>query len=103
MSNGPILPVRLMGLNAVVPSRNGPTSVGLDLFSPITFTLGPGCRVHVPLDLAVEIPVGFFGLIVSRSSLSLQYGVICLGGQLLIFQLHPFFLLLIFIYIHTIC
>ena len=93
MSNGPILPVRLMGLNAVVPSRNGPTSVGLDLFSPITFTLGPGCRVHMPMKLAVEIPVGFYGLIVSRSSLSLQYGVICLGGQLLIFQLHPFFLL----------
>ena len=40
----------------------------------------PGERKSIPLGLALEIPVGYVGLIVDKSGLSHKYGIKSFGG-----------------------
>lgn len=53
---------------ALRPRRAHPTDAGADLFSAITLDIYPGEQKMVDTGVAVQIPVGFVGLVYNRSS-----------------------------------
>ena len=57
---------------AVVPSRGGFGSAGLDLYCLNSIDLYPGCFANVGTGLAIEFPIGYVADIRPRSSLSSQ-------------------------------
>jgi dUTP pyrophosphatase len=65
--------------NATIPTRAHPDDAGLDIYTPIDVILPPNQVVKIPLGIAIEIPIGFVGMICDRSSMALK-GVKTLGG-----------------------
>lgn len=65
---------------AIIPRYAHKGDAGLDLFTVDSLELEPGERKSVPLGLAVEIPVGYVGLIWDKSGLSHKYGIKSFGG-----------------------
>ena len=61
------IPVKLEHPN-LRPLRAHPTDAGADLFSTITLDIYPGEQKMVDTGVAVQIPVGFVGLVYNRSS-----------------------------------
>ena len=61
--------------NSFIPKRGTPYSAGLDLFSPVDVSINPGERLLIKLNISIELPVGTFGHILPRSSLSLKNGI----------------------------
>ena len=57
---------------AIVPLRATPGSAASDLFSAYKHTLFPLKPELVQVDLHMEIPKGFYGLVTGRSSLTLK-------------------------------
>lgn len=55
-------------------------SAGIDLCSPISTIIKPKETVKISLDLAFEIPEGFYGRIAGRSGISTKYSIDVLGG-----------------------
>lgn len=51
-----------------VPTRSHEFDAGLDIYSPCSFTLQPGETLHLNLMVGFEIPHGYVGEIVERSS-----------------------------------
>ncbi len=68
--------------NGVTPTRATPGSAGLDLYSAYDHLIPVGHRRLCKLDLAFEIPFGYFGHIASRSGLALKHGVEAFPGTL---------------------
>lgn len=66
--------------DAVVPSRAHPTDAGLDLSAVESVVIEPGCRALVGTGLAVEIPVGWAGLVCPRSGLAVHHGISIVNG-----------------------
>lgn len=64
-----------------LPTRAHFDDAGIDFRTPETFTLAPngGAKV-VDLKVAVQIPIGYFGKMESKSGLMTQKGVVCAGG-----------------------
>ncbi len=66
------------------PVRAHFDDAGIDFRTPEEFTLQPaghpGDSHVVDLKVAVEIPVGYFGKMESKSGLMVNHGVVCLGG-----------------------
>jgi dUTP pyrophosphatase len=52
------------------PARNLPGDAGVDLRARVDVTLEPGQQANVPTGVAVEIPLGFAGLVCPRSGLA---------------------------------
>ena len=50
------------------PVRAYATDAGADVFSPDTYLIPPGSRMAIPLGFALEIPEGYMGIIVTKSS-----------------------------------
>lgn len=69
--------VKKLRTNAVLPTYGSDWAAGADLYacleSPVT--IEPGKTVLIPTGLAMEIPVGFAGLIYARSGLSVKRGL----------------------------
>ena len=54
---------------------------GIDFRTPEEFTLDPHGGQHVvDLKVAVQIPIGYFGKMESKSGLMVNHGVCCKGG-----------------------
>lgn len=75
-------PVRFSFLDGKgrMPMRMGPGAAGFDCYVRETTKVPRYSRVKVPLGFAVEIPKGFCGLIVLRSSASLNRHLSLAGG-----------------------
>lgn len=72
----PVLYVKRLGPNAVIPSRQTSGSAGYDLTSTKAIVnLKPGERVVIPTELAVRIPDGYYGRIAPRSGLAVKNGL----------------------------
>lgn len=56
-------------------TRAYPTDAGLDIRSPIDFTLWPGGRACIDTGIHVQIPPGYCGRITSKSGLMRDSGV----------------------------
>lgn len=64
-----------------LPTRAHFDDAGIDFRTPETFTLAPngGAKV-IDLKVAVQIPIGYFGKMESKSGLMVKSGVVCAGG-----------------------
>ena len=60
---------------ATLPVRASAGAGGYDLSAARDYSISPGCLTLVPLDCAVEIPVGFVGLVLPRTGLALRCSV----------------------------
>ena len=70
--------VKIKKLNekAVIPTYGSPYSAGADLYSAMDeITIAPGETVLVKTGLALELPVGYAGLIYARSGLASKRGL----------------------------
>ena len=52
-----------------LPLRAHPTDAGVDLFSALHYDILPGSKVLVDTGFSIQIPAGWFGMIVPRSSM----------------------------------
>ena len=69
--------VKKLRPNAVLPTYGTASAAGADLYACLEkpLTIAPGETVLIPTGLAMEIPVGFAGLIYARSGLSVKRGL----------------------------
>ena len=71
------VPFKKLHENAVIPTYGSPYAAGADLSACIeeTMTIKPGETVLVPTGLAMELPIGYAGLIYARSGLATKKGL----------------------------
>jgi len=69
--------VKKLRPNAVLPTYGSAWAAGADLYACLTepAVIEPGQTVFIPTGLAMEIPVGYAGLIYARSSLGAKRGL----------------------------
>jgi dUTP pyrophosphatase len=63
-----------------LPSYAHPGDAGADLHSAQDVLLAPASRVTVPTGIAIELPMGFVGLVHPRSGLAAKQGVTVLNA-----------------------
>lgn len=77
-NNGePVLRVKLLRDNAVMPRRATPGSAGLDLAAAVdeAVELPRGETVRIPTGIAIQLDPGYVCLIFGRSGLGVKHGV----------------------------
>ena len=62
-------------LTACMPTRATSNSVGLDLYSPTNVLIPAHDKVLVDLGIALQIPMGYYGWIASRSGLAIHHHI----------------------------
>lgn len=62
-----------------IPEYKSEGAVALDLYSRTDIPIQPGEVALIPLNIAVEIPKGYFILLVNRSS-TYKLGITCVNG-----------------------
>ena len=62
--------VKLLNVNATVPTRNNPTDAGLDFYAAEKRMITAGSRILIGTGIAVAIPKGKVGFLKSRSGLA---------------------------------
>ena len=64
--------VKKLKNNAILPTYGSAQAAGADLYACLDapVTVEPGCTVFIPTGLAMELPVGYVGLIYARSGLA---------------------------------
>ena len=68
--------IKKLNENAVIPTYASPYSAGADLYSAMEETvIAPHATVLIKTGLALELPVGFAGLIYARSGLASKRGL----------------------------
>lgn len=69
--------VKRLKENAIMPTYGSVEAAGADLYACLTepMTIQPGESVFIPTGLAMELPVGFAGLIYARSGLACKRGL----------------------------
>lgn len=82
MIDKPILKVKLLSENAKVPTRGTIQSSGLDVYSPIDFTIPARGDYLVPLDLCFDIPIGWDLSVYNKSGVSTKKHL-CKGAELI--------------------
>ena len=69
--------VKKLRENALMPTFGSPGAAGADLYaclaSPVT--VAPGETAFIPTGLAMELPVGYVGLVYARSGLACKRGL----------------------------
>lgn len=65
----PVLKCKRVSEDAILPTRGSDWSAGLDFYSMVDVEIQPGDIVGFHTGWAMEIPRGFFGHLVTRSSL----------------------------------
>lgn len=79
----PKIKVKRLRENSVIPTRGTAWSGGLDLYSEENVTLWPGDIKGFQTGICIEIPYGYCGFLLTRSSLG-KYGVRLAAGANLI-------------------
>lgn len=75
-----VVKFQLLREGAKLPAYAHPGDAGFDLYSTETKTLEPGERYVFQLDIASEIPQGFFVSFRDKSGLAAKYGLHTLAG-----------------------
>lgn len=65
---------------AYMPQRAHFDDAGIDMRTPIGFILHAHEQKVVDLGVHVQIPVGYFGKMESKSGLLVNHGIMCMGG-----------------------
>lgn len=66
--------------NGCVPTRAHFDDAGIDFRTPEPFVLEAHSSCVVDFKVAVQIPVGYFGYMASKSGLMVKEGIVCAGG-----------------------
>lgn len=74
------LRIKKLHKDAKVPSYAHPGDAGLDLYAFEEVVIPVGGRVLVGTGIAMDVPLGFVGLIWDKSGLSTRHGLKTLGG-----------------------
>lgn len=74
--------IKKLSEDAKTPSYAHFDDAGMDLYAVADILIKVGERVQVPTGLAMELPVGYVGLIWDKSGLSHKHGLKTLGGVL---------------------
>jgi|TARA_B110000858_G_scaffold38804_1_gene43956 dUTP pyrophosphatase len=69
------LQIKRLTLDATLPTRASPGSVGYDLYSLNDLTIQPNSRDIVSTGVCATIPLGCYGRIAPRSGLTVKYGI----------------------------
>lgn len=72
--------VKLLSEDAYTPERAHRDDAGADLRTPVKFVLGAHESAVVDFGLAVEIPPGYYGELMSKSGLNVKHNIQCMGG-----------------------
>jgi dUTP pyrophosphatase len=68
--------IKKLSENAIIPTYGSPYSAGADLYSAMDdITIAPHTTTLVKTGLALELPIGFAGLIYARSGLASKRGL----------------------------
>lgn len=67
--------IKLLHPLAIVPTFANPGDAGADLYSIENVMLGPGKQELVKTGIALEIPLGYVGLVRPRSGLATKMGI----------------------------
>jgi len=67
--------IKKLSPNAITPTRASPGSVGYDLYSTETMSIGAHERGIVCTGIAATIPMGVYGRVAPRSGLSVKHGI----------------------------
>jgi len=69
--------IKKLNKDAIIPTYGTEYSAGADLYACITekVIINPGETVMIPTGIAVEIPVGYAGLVYARSGLASKKGL----------------------------
>lgn len=69
--------IKKLDERAVIPTYGSEFSAGADLYAVLdeNLTIEPGCTVLVHTGLALEVPLGYAGLIYARSGLASKKGL----------------------------
>jgi dUTP pyrophosphatase len=77
----PVLRVRRLRDDAVIPQRAHPGDAGIDLVATEGATLAPaGGRATIGTGIAIEVPHGWAGLVCPRSGLAARHGIGVVNG-----------------------
>lgn len=71
--------LKIKTLNGLIPTRAHNNDAGYDIYSPWSFCIKPHQNASVRLGVCVEIPKGYTGLLLGRSSMN-EKGIICMTG-----------------------
>jgi len=74
-----VLAVKRLHAAALLPTRGSAQAAGFDLTSVVALVLEPGRRAVVRTGIAMELPLGQYGHIESRSGLAVRHGI-CVGA-----------------------
>ena len=69
------LQIKRLTLDATLPTRASPGSVGYDLYSLNDLVIQPNSRDIVSTGVCATIPLGCYGRIEPRSGLTVKYGI----------------------------
>ena len=72
----------VVDLGAYSPERAHEQDAGLDLKTPISFTLKAGQSYIVDTGTHVELPSGTYGRLESKSGLHIKHDIVCFGGTI---------------------
>ena len=68
--------IKKLSENAIIPTYGSPFSAGADLYSAMDeVTIAPHTTTLIKTGLALELPVGYVGLIYARSGLATKRGL----------------------------
>lgn len=65
---------------AYEPVRGHSTDAGLDLRTPIEFTIRPHDSYVIDTGVHIELPKGTYGQLFSKSGLNVKHSIVSLGG-----------------------
>ena len=67
------LPFVKMSANVITPTRAIGGSVGLDFYSPGDYVIPPHSQLLIPTQIKLQIPLGYYGRIASKSGLAILH------------------------------
>ena len=67
------LPFVKMSANVVTTTRATEGSVGLDFYSPADYIIPPHSQFLIPTQIKLQIPLGYYGRLASKSSLAVLH------------------------------
>ena len=67
------LPFVKISTDAITPTRATEGSVGLDFYSPADYVIPPHNQLMIPTQIKLQIPLGYYGRLASKSSLAILH------------------------------
>ena len=67
------LPFVKISADTVTPTKATEESVGLDFYSPADYIIPPHSQLLVPTQIKLQIPLGYYGRLASKSGLAILH------------------------------